>query len=151
MANHSFVTTRKFLKVDQVEADLQYILNKRFGNKMSFTRDGDYFLVGFEWPYQVPLWLENVHKLEFRNGGPDWCWWVQTILHNEFALLYNGWISDECCDERWRGTPDHYPTIDSYFKNRVKGSPIAAKLMAHLLSFLEGAPKEVKATFNGVK
>jgi len=149
MANHSFVTTRKFLKADQVEEDLKFILNKRFAGKISYTRDGEYFEVGFEWPYHVPFWVENVHKLEFRNQVPDWCWWVQNILHNEFALLYNGWISDEGVGEKWRGIPNKYPAFHSYLKARSEGHPWGLKLIGHLLKMMDNAPAEVKATYEG--
>lgn len=151
MANHSFVTTRKWLKADRVEEDLKEILLKRFGNKMSYTREGDYFVVGFDWPYEVPFWVENVHKLEFRNQMPNWCWWVQNILHNEFALLYNGWVSDEAVlPERWRGTPNKYPTFYSYLKARSKGHPWGLKLVGHLLKMMDNAPKQVKETYGGL-
>ena len=146
MANHSFVTTKKWLKPDRVEEDLKYILEKRFGDTISYTRDGDYFTVGFEYPWRCEFWVENVHKLEWRNGGPDWCWWVQCILHNEFALLYNGTISDEGVSEKWKGTQNKYPTFKSYLNARTYGSK-ALKVINYMAWIFDNAPDEVKATY----
>jgi len=152
MANHSFVTTKKWLKADRVEQDLKEILLKRFGNKLPYTREGDYFTVGFEYPFSVPFWVENVHKLEWRNGGSDWCWWVQCILHNEFALLYNGTISDEGVGEKWKGVVNKYPTYASYINARMKDMPGRVQLIHKGIQKMvkSGYPKEVKATLNGL-
>ncbi len=41
MANHGFITTKKWLTGDKVEEDFKQILCERFDNKTSYVRDGE--------------------------------------------------------------------------------------------------------------
>lgn len=120
---------------------------------MPYKRNGEHFDVGFDYPWTVPLWVENVHKIEFRNGLHNWCWWVQNVIHNELAVLYNGWISDEGVSEKWRGTPNKYPTFDSYLTARHAHLPLASRLLVEQMDKLarRDTPKEVRATYYGNK
>lgn len=148
MANHSFVTTRKHYNPDKVEQDLKNILVERFSGRIPYKRDGSHFDIGFEWPYSLSMWVENRHRLEFRNPRPDWAWWVQSVIHNEFALLYNGWISDEGVKEKWRGEVGKFPTYKSYMYARFEGHPLGIKVIEKMLFSLEKLPPEVQATIN---
>lgn len=147
MANHAFVTTKKWLKADRVEEDLKEILARRFNNKIPYKRDGDTFEIGFRYPWNFPMWVENVHKLEFRHQPPDWCWWVEIVIANELALKYNGIISDEGVDEKWAGVANKYPKYDDWLDAKHTSMPRVFKWFFKNMQKYVEVPKEVKDTY----
>ena len=153
MANHGFVTTKKWLTGDRVEEALKDILEERFESKIPYKRTNDYFEIGFECPWVFGFWVENCHKLEFRHASPEWCWWVMCVIQNEFAIRYNGLISDEGVEEKWKGEPNKYPTFRSWIAIRYRNMKNPGKwILERLALLLEGyssAPDEVKKMIKG--
>jgi hypothetical protein len=148
MGNHGFVTTKKWLTGDRLEKDLKEIIEERFQNKVPYTREDDYFEIGFNYPWKFGCWIENCHKVEFRNPNADWCWWAMAVIQNELALRYNGLISDEGVGEKWKGVANKYPTFRNYIEARLAHMKNPTKwILKHLFLFCEvhsNAPKEVK-------
>lgn len=138
MANHGFVTTRRKLTVERVDKDIREIVERRFKGLASvklenFGPPKDEHERWAMWDFTVPctedlkrgrfpwgfeIWFTTPHKLEFRHsftGSQDWCSWAQCcVMEEELAKLYNGWVSDEGVDNRWRGKPEKYPTFQSW-------------------------------------
>ena len=147
MSNHGYVTSKRWFKADQIEEDLKEIVSRRFGF-IPIKRDDNGFAIGFGYPYEVEMWVENVHKLEFRNPMPQWCWWIQTVIQNELAIKYNGIISDEGVSEKWKGKANKYPTYDDWLD--VAGGMNLPKPLKWIIKTIEknvDISKEIKATF----
>jgi hypothetical protein len=132
MANHGFLTTRKQLTPEQVDRDIKEIIERRLGGiiKVTFdtykdepSKDGHWAGWQFkpkegtvkEGHFEFGAWLNSRRKMEFRHPHGEWSWWAQMILQQELALKYNGTISDEGVEERWKVTPRQ---IKKYFHYR---------------------------------
>lgn len=146
MGNIGSITTRRWIKVEQLADDLKAIIASKFDGKLPIKKEFSYFTIGFEHPWCIELWLENCHRIEFRAPLPKWSWWVRCVIENELALLYNGWISDEGVSERWRGVPDKYPRFRDYMKAMSEGVPTLFAAAWRVIE-TQHAPKEVKATY----
>lgn len=148
MANHGFVTTKKWLTGDRVEKDIKEIIEERFKNKVPIVRTEDSFEIGFEYPWSFGCWVENCHKVEFRNPMPDWCWWVMAVIQNDLAIKYNGLISDEGVNGYWKGVQNKYPTFRLWVKARHAHMKNPGKwILENLMLYLElysNAPDPVK-------
>ena len=142
MANHAFVTSRKHFNSDQIERDIQEILTRRFKNKVGYTRQNDYFEIGFgdkpEYPWSFTMWLASRRKLEFRHPVGDWNHWIFCVIQDEFACKYGGMISDEGVDGRWRGDPNKYLTFKNYIDEAYAHVP---KILRYVIVGTSQSPK----------
>lgn len=124
MANHGFVTTRKHLTGEKVDADLRVIVNRRFGNDFVVEYIPHWEQGGWKikpsgdspWFFEFTLWLAKRGTLEFRHPRSGWAYWAQQTIQDELAILYNGTISDEGVFEKWKVKKIEYPTYESWFK-----------------------------------
>lgn len=141
MANHGFVTTRRKLTWEKVDADIREINERRFDNILSIEVEKErkknaihyYFLApaGMH-EFGFSIWLVSPHKLEFRHPHSQWGWWAQVLVYTEeLAAKYNGTISDEGVEEKWKGDPKKYPTFMSWtrsFHNRPMPKDITPEI-----------------------
>jgi len=148
MSNHGYVTTKKWLKVDIIEENLKQILQNRFDGKIPYCRNDDQFEIGFGYPWSFDMWVENVHKIEFRNPQPTWCWWIMVVIQNELAIMYNGTISDDGVNEKWKGTPNKYPEFKDYLAVRYSHLSSPIKWFVKNIEKHAGIPLEVKQTYD---
>lgn len=132
MANHGFVTTRRILTPEAVNEDIREIVARRLKDEVTIefrtlsalpkkTAHEGYeswdiwALWHFEpkksptikepWHYGFEAWQMSHRKLEFRHPHGEWAWWAQMIIQEELAYKYDGTVSDEGVEERWKITP----------------------------------------------
>ena len=132
MANHSYVTTKKWMSVERVNDDLVDIMERRFKNIMKVDGPQDYegilgswlmkpdieseihHLIGeaasLHWAFSV--WLVTRRQLEFRHPHNELSWWAQNEIKIEFCHKYDGKIYDTGIDKKWK--PDPPPLHASY-------------------------------------
>lgn len=122
MANHAYVTSRRWFKPDVVEREIREILKSiDVWGVVELSRDDKWFEVKLDQEY-LSLWVETNRKLEFRHPRNHFLYWIMCVLQNEFAYKYDGWISDEGLgDERWRGEKNKYSTYEEFLKPTLKG------------------------------
>ena len=105
MANHGFVTTRKHLTVEKIDADIRRLAAHYFGPAAAAEgpEDCDGMLASW-WIYfndddneGFSVWLMTKRKLEFRHplGSYGLRRWGQQIFTEELAAKYEGRISDQ--------------------------------------------------------
>lgn len=84
------------------------------------------------------IWLPTSRKVEIRHSHhapvSDFMWWVDASITNEIALAFDGTISDEGVEERWKGEPDYCPHFKDYLSKIWMRLPIEQAL--------EFSPKE---------
>ena len=159
MANHGFVTTRKWLNPEQIRQDLEEIIDRRFKGKLQICEEGSAEDVPFwcqiepknmnePWEYKFSVQLTTGRKLEFRHPPNDWAFWAQVVFQNELGEKYEGMISDEGVEERWRPIAEKFPTYKSWVHHlhqpmsSDKAHIKAVKYIARLLC--GNVPKQLK-------
>lgn len=152
MANHGFLTTKKHLKPDIVDADIREIVSRRFNDKLIVKRDETYWTIepkdNDDYRFEFSINTVSTRKLEFRHPPSDWAFWAQMVVHNELAVKYDGTISDEGVTEKWKMSPEklkkyfHYRDwVDSRWKSSK--SSAATKLICKKFELM-GVPKELR-------
>ena len=136
MANHGYVTTRNIIKPEAMTDLLNKLNQERFHGILKI----EYFFAArhqnshHSWEIkcelQVPncegatyeerrvCWLNTPHKFEMRHGGGgDFIWWIDCVITNELALVFNGTISDDGGGEKWKGKEGYCPTYRDYVES----------------------------------
>lgn len=154
MANHGFITTKTFLKKEKILEDLQEINNRRFKGLLkiedsNWSNKGSWF-IGFQqegWlnPEGFNIWIRSPKKLEHRHSR-TWAYYLEIVFSTELAAKYDGILSDEGHDEKWKPDVKKYPTfqswLDSCYCNLKKNHPKSFKQMVDLE--MEYCPEELK-------
>lgn len=139
MANHGYVTTRKHLSVEKVDAAIREIVTKHFGDEITKIEAGpgeggdikhSWWIEFCDDEYRgFSVWLMSQRKLEFRHPlGMGVERWAQHIMVEELALKFEGMISDEGVPgERWAPEVDK---IGTFYKwtNRGVGTAMGRLL-----------------------
>lgn len=125
MANHGFVTSRFHFKRDEVLKYIQEINQKRFNGLLKIEDsqwgpDGSWFISyqdpKWDNPIGFNLWIASKRKLEHRHTH-GWGFYLEIVFSSELGFIYNGLISDECCQERWKPEPKKYPTYKKWIES----------------------------------
>ena len=124
MANHGFMTTRKFMKVEDIDSHLRAFMEKRFPGidyeiEGPFDMDpelGGWLIRFFNEPHEAfQVWLTSRRKLEFRHPlGPRVPYWAQALFQHEMGKLYEGRISDDGYEGFSKPSPDDMGTFKKY-------------------------------------
>lgn len=70
-------------------------------------------------------WLNTKRSWEIRHSGMgDFMWWVDAKITNEIALEFNGTISDEGIEDKWKGTENYCPTFLSHLEKMYAPHPL---------------------------
>lgn len=134
MANHGYVTSRKFIRKEMVDRALTKINEKFLFGEMKIeyfeaeegnTYNTHYWHVWFEndkgesfeernmWiPYKKPKTFEIRH-----GGGSDFIWWVDLLIRNAVATECNGMISDDA--DNCREPAETYPSLP-FRKHKIR-------------------------------
>ena len=145
MANHGFITTRKNLTIDHLMAMINEINLVRFKGKLSVSLRDSVAIIALSESetMEIPFWLASKRKIETRHSfNGDMGWWVSSVFTNEIALKIGGTISDEGVSEKWKGSPDQYPTLkswlDSIYRTRLSKAMAlqSARRFKHLREFI---------------
>ena len=133
MANHCSVKTKKLMSAKKI-SDLLADLNMRCfkgnlhieyykGENGSWGPDVwdlEYLSIGQSFGTRV-CWLNSNRSFEIRHGGGgDFIWWVDNVITNEVAVVFNGIISDDGVEEKWPGVPNKYDSFKKYLYNMWK-------------------------------
>lgn len=168
MANHGFVTTRRILTPEVVDKDIREIVKRRFKDEVEVTltkhseKPSKHPFEGHEfwdiwalWHFEpksraikedrrhsfsFETWQMSHRKLEFRHPHGEWAWWAQMTIQNELAYKYDGTISDEGVEERWKVTPERlkkYYHYRDWVTKRYPGKGVLAKAARAALSRVE--------------
>ena len=164
MSNHGYVTSGRIFKSDEVNSAINEINQRRFGNKLTIEHDKHGWFVGckiFNKGYDIKkkskvkyemgfdLWIETKRKLEFQHNIDDFVWYVESVFINELAHKYNGMISDDGVDEKWKPDLTKYKSYRQYLACRSasygkinKPAYFAAKMVERISYSM--VPKEMR-------
>lgn len=126
MANHGYVTSKKHFKKEEVLAHLKEINNRRFKSllKIEDSQWGDndswfisYQEPGKDYPTGFNIWIASKKKLEHRHTH-GWAFYLEIVFSSELGAIYDGKISDDCCDEKWDPEPNKYSSFKEYISIR---------------------------------
>jgi hypothetical protein len=126
MANHGFITSRFHFKRDEVLKYLEEINQRRFNGLLKIEdseyADDAWFIsyddtLIYKHPVGFNIWIESKRKLEHRHTH-GWGFYLEVVFSSELGFIYDGMISDECCEERWKPTPKKYPTYRKWLESR---------------------------------
>lgn len=166
MANHGFLTSRKTFKPDRVFECLNEINQRRFKGTLiiSYDKKGSSVDSGLwniaysksKHSESFNIWIVNKNKLETRHTQrSDFMWWVKWVLWDELAFSFNGTISDEGIEEKWKGQPNKYPTFSDYIDasmELVKTPLISDAMIAYKIhSVPRRCPKELVGKYASFK
>lgn len=111
MANHGFVTTKKRLTTDILEALVRKVNQDRFAGAMIVSRNDRNVVV----ENGLFLWLASTRKIEIRDQvRGDYGRWIENVVTNDIAIELDGTISSEGIGDKWKGRTGLYPTLRSY-------------------------------------
>lgn len=166
MANHGYVTTRRHLTPEEVDRDIREIVKRRFKDLIEVRyektapepsthnfRGTDFWNIWALWAFEpkdeklkktsnyiFEVWIMNRRKLEFRHPHGDWSWWGQMTVQNELAYKYDGTISDEGVEERWKVDQkklDKYRHYRDWVTKRWPRQTVAQKAARAVMARLE--------------
>jgi hypothetical protein len=123
MAAHTFIKSRKVMKVEIINQLLNDLNNKFFKNCLSFEFDDkeNLWLVRIGKYDTRTFWLNTSRTLEFRHGGGyDFTWWVSTVILISLADRFDGRVKD--CSGNWELKIDDVDTYPKYFKYCYRNS-----------------------------
>src|SRR5208282_1954153 len=116
MANHGFITTKKNLNAKRVLEDLKEINQRRFKGLLkiedsNWGSKGSWF-VSYQdpkanFPQGFNIWLTSARKLEHRHTHA-WAYYLELSFAEELGAKYNGTMSDEGHDKKWKPNPKKY-------------------------------------------
>lgn len=129
MANHGFISSKKNFKKDQVLKDLQEINDRRFAGFLKIENSkygtkGSWFISyqgeGWFFPEGFNIWIRSPRMLEHRHQH-GWIYYLEIVFSSELATKYNGLLSDECCDDKWKPDVNKYPTYKKWMESQYSG------------------------------
>ena len=142
MANHGFITTRKFLKTEKIDADIREFVKKHFGDLADVEGPGEGWEgVRADWQIQFKgddyssfsVWLQTQRKLEFRHPRVRLSRWAQALVQEELATRYDGMISDEGVEGRWKPDVEKLNTYRKWVNLMTSHTPRLARPMLRKL------------------
>jgi hypothetical protein len=126
MANHGYITSKKFFKKDKIYSDLCEINKRRFNNLLHVDdleedtgeNQGDWRIFYKNKEQQIDtdfhIWLISSSKLEHPHCWDNWGRYLEIVFAHEIAYKYNGMLSDDCCADKWKPEPLKYSSYQSY-------------------------------------
>jgi hypothetical protein len=130
MGNLGFISSKSNLTIEQIYADIQDIINRRFDNKIEVELSQDYedkSFITVSDPHSklfFNMWLQTNRKIE-HSHGQGFMWWIELIIDNELAVKYKGKLSDEGTGfKTWQPDIHKYPTYQDYFDTTWKNLKI---------------------------
>lgn len=147
MANHCFVTTKKPMKSDQIQALVEELNSKFLHNNLQIERDDSFWRVKYVSGGEIygyrSFWLKTSRTFEMRHcPGGDFMWWIGWLLVNEIAVQFDGSITDEGVDGKWKGVKGKYNDFRK-FLDRMKSNVKNLKLRDQFIQLeLESSPPE---------
>lgn len=123
MSNHGYVHTKLPMTKDDLLATIDELNKSHFNGNITLEVDPDpknsYIDAFWKGDYCRQFWLENKKKFEISHrGGNDIAWWVGGVITNAIAIKFNGYISDDGCEGKWRPNPEKYTTYRTYLDYR---------------------------------
>lgn len=135
MGNLTYVSSKRNLVGDEVDAQLREINERRFGGFFKIERlEGDGW--SFEWKdYDRPCWVFWIHKKRRRLGGKhalpvQWVQWAWAIFQGELATAWKGRISDDGVGETWGPDLEKFPTFTDWQAMWHKHSSLPSDTLA---------------------
>lgn len=134
MANHGFITSRFHFKKDEVEKYLHEINQRKFKGLLKIEDSEwatDAWFISYDdtliykHPVGFNIWIESKRKLEHRHTH-GWGFYLEVVFSSELGFIYDGMISDECCEERWKPTPKKYGPLPRQGKIVFRGTVVSA-------------------------
>lgn len=132
MANHAYVKTKKKMLPEAITALINRLNDTVFKKVLKIECEnyrGDSHAWGkYVWNVSYDIdgkeadgrifWLNNSKSFEIRHGGGwDFIWWIDHVITNEVALIFDGIISDDGGSDDWKGEPNKYSSFEEYWKN----------------------------------
>ena len=123
MANHGYVTTKKHMSIEKIDADLREFISRHCGGVATVEGPFDIsdelagWLVKFlDDDYATfQVWLHTRRKLELPHPmGANVPYWAQTLFQHEMAAKYNGRVSDDGYEGHAKTDPDRINTYTKY-------------------------------------
>jgi hypothetical protein len=139
MANHAHVMTKGNMTADKVTKLLNQLNVRRFngnliieysnnvGNKDAWGPHSWYL------SYKSPIdnqeygsricWLNTRRHFEIRHGGgEDFIWWIDSVITNEIASVFEGRTWDDAFGEEEMIEPQKdYPNFSEYIGEKITG------------------------------
>ncbi len=154
MANHGFISSRKHFVKEQVILDLQEINERRFKGLLkiedsNWGKNGSWFISyhinGQDYPVGFNIWIASKRKLEHRHSGM-WAYYLEIVFSEELGAKYNGILSDEGHNNKWKPDPNKYDSyrswLDELYSHIKKSNPNAYKKLTQFE--LKYAPLELR-------
>ncbi len=153
MANHGFLTSKKFFKKDKIIIDLKEINKRRFKNFLTieetqYGTNGAWFIYckskRSEFPIGFNIWIKSARKIEHRHSS-GFGFYLEEVFTNELGLKYDSILSDEGISDRWKPNILHrsykeYLEDDLKFylkEDPQKGLAFMNKLLSYIPQELE--------------
>jgi len=154
MANHGYISSKKHFNKKQVALDLQEINERRFKGLLKIEdgycgSKGAWFISyqdkDKEYSKGFNIWIASARKLEHRHTHV-WIYYTELVFAEEMGAKYDGIMSDEGINDKWKPCPKKYPTykawLDILHAYSKKHNPkIYKRLFKVELSY---APKELR-------
>jgi len=147
VGNLSYVSSRKNLTVEGVEAQLHEINERRFGGYFTIKRSDPESYIGADgWEFWCDAWdksalfgyrLASKRKIEGGHARPSWRWadWCVAVFENELGAAWKGRISDDGVPETWAPVADKFPTFrewqDMWFGDSTIDPEFVARMRKH--------------------
>jgi len=120
MANHGYVKTKKFMNAESVHEFLTNLNETVFKDVLNIKQEDNYWEISCKDEKiqgQRQCWLQTKRTFEVRHCyGGDFFNWIDAVIMNELAVKFNGMITDDGVENRWKGVPDKYPTFKSWME-----------------------------------
>ena len=135
MANHGYTTTKKFMSIEKIDADLREFIARHCGGIAEVEGPFDledelagWFVTFLDDEYErFSVWLHSRRKLEFRHPlGAKVPYWAQALFQHEMAKKYNGRISDDGYEGSNDPDPEGMDTFTKYTDLMASIQPTAA-------------------------
>jgi hypothetical protein len=128
MANHGYGHTKQKLTIEQINSDLMEINQNRFNDIFEITHGEDsgdeiwWICLKEMKDYGFQIWFNlKKKKIEWPHQAQgDSGWWFQETFTSMLISKYDGMISDDGCEGRWK--PEFhikYPHMIDWFMKSV--------------------------------
>ena len=143
MSHSTCVSMAKQMNVDEIDVYLRELNGKLFKGLLTVEGPEVWGDKTREWTFTFKerddnmlfftVWYKNKKRLEFSSPHRDWAIWAQMRVRNYLAVKYNGIMSDEGIDEKWKGDITKWRTYREYleslyFNRKTFKAKMAAKL-----------------------
>lgn len=165
MANHGWLSTKKFMTHEGLTKDLNELNETLFRSVFEvrpYSNPEPHEDIiphenrpkirpeqGFEIVYKGEticlFWMNSRRRLEFRHHYYPWSWWVESQIESFLGEKYDGWLTDEGIPDRWRPEGSRlYPNVKAWLERRFSERiPAITRRMLVRLE-LASVPKEIR-------